>query len=94
MDEHKLISERERGALAEQILDNPLWQEAYEMLTYELVEAWRTTAVSQREEREKIYLMLTAVEDAFRQIESVFQTGKMAERQIEDKRDGRSTSIN
>lgn len=94
MDEQKRISERERGALAEQILDNPLWAEAYEILTRELIEAWRATVATQTDEREKIYLMLMAVDEAFRQIESVFNTGKMAEREIEDKRNGRTTSIN
>ena len=29
MDEHKLIRERERAHLAKQIVDNPVWQDAW-----------------------------------------------------------------
>ena len=73
--------DKERAILAQQILDNPIYQEAVSEVENRLVQAWQDTIVSQREDREKIYHMLLAMRDIKSQIEEVLTTGKLAEMQ-------------
>ena len=79
--------DKERASQAQQILDNPIYQESVTLVENRLVQAWQDTAVSQREEREKIYQMLLAMRDIKSHIEGVFKTGKLAEMQ-EEKNNG------
>ena len=44
--------DKERAILAQQILDNPIYQEAVSEVENRLVQAWQDTIVSQREDRE------------------------------------------
>ena len=73
--------DKERAILAQQILDNPIYQEAVSEVENKLVQAWQDTIVSQQEDREKIYHMLLAMRDIKSQIEEVLTTGKLAEMQ-------------
>ena len=73
--------DKERAILAQQILDNPIYQEAVSEVENRLVQAWQDTIVSQREDREKIYHMLLDMRDIKSQIEEVLTTGKLAEMQ-------------
>ena len=73
--------DKERAILAQQILDNPIYQEAVSEVENRLVQAWQDTVVSQQEDREKIYHMLLAMRDIKSQIEEVLTTGKLAEMQ-------------
>tara|TARA_R100000805_G_C3591223_1_gene93140 strand:+ start:504 stop:752 length:249 start_codon:yes stop_codon:yes gene_type:complete len=73
--------EKERAFKAQQILDNEIYQESIKIIQDQLVEAWQNTAVSQQEEREKIYQMLLATKQVISYFEKVLTTGKMAEMQ-------------
>lgn len=73
--------DRERALQAQQILDNPIYQEAITLVESRLIQAWQDTVVSQQEEREKIYQMLLAMRDIKSHIEGVLTTGKLAEMQ-------------
>jgi len=73
--------DKERAILAQQILDNPIYQEAVSEVENRLIQAWQDTIVSQQEDREKIYHMLLAMRDIKSQIEEVLTTGKLAEMQ-------------
>ena len=93
MEEHKLVAERERAHLAQQIVDNPLWDETKKMITDTLIETWQSTVPKQIEEREQIWNMLHAANTVFEQIETVIVTGSLAERQLEkENQNGRSTT--
>jgi len=83
-NETKLIAERERAALAEQVIQNPVYVEAKDMITGNLVDAWRSTHVSQDHEREKIFLMLQMAEQFFDVLDTTIRTGKFAELQLGD----------
>ena len=73
--------EKERAFKAQQILDNEIYQESIKIIQDQLVETWQNTAVSQQEEREKIYQMLLATKQVVSYFEKVLTTGKMAEMQ-------------
>jgi|TARA_R100000664_G_C2697364_1_gene99076 hypothetical protein len=73
--------DKERAFKAQQILDNEVYQESINAIQNQLIEAWQHTAVSQQEEREKIYQMLLATRQIVSHLEDVMTTGKMAEMQ-------------
>ena len=73
--------EKERAHLAQQIIDNPLWAEARETLTTRLIDGWRNSAVIQHDERERIWMLLQAAEQAFAHIESVLITGTLLQQE-------------
>tara|TARA_Y100000592_G_C5241463_1_gene208497 strand:+ start:14 stop:226 length:213 start_codon:yes stop_codon:yes gene_type:complete len=66
--------EKERAFKAQQILDNEIYQESIKIIQDQLVEAWQNTAVSQQEEREKIYQMLLATKQVISYFEKVLTT--------------------
>lgn len=82
VDEHALIRERERAHLAQQVIDNPVWQEAWagfaENLQAHMV-APGTTDEAVLEAR-RGYLVLQRIR---KQFEKAMETGKMAELQLE-----------
>lgn len=82
--EHRLIKERERAHLAQQITSNPIWQEAWSRYEDEMIRAWRQAPARDTEGREALWLSLKAAERVRGHIESVITTGKLAEKQLED----------
>lgn len=88
-DEPKRIKERERGTLARQIFDNPLWDEAYTSLADTLLTDMlrpdidgEQTLIRKRE--------LLALHSVKRYLATIMDTGKMAATQLEEARDGRT----
>ena len=89
MTESLLLKERERANLAKQVLDNPLWQEAVE----KVAKSYRSTMESETatdeaalEARRSLHLL----KQVQRQIETVMQTGKMADMELERIHRGRN----
>ena len=88
-DDHRLrLKERERGTLAQQIFSNPLWDEAYTSLINHQME----TMLSARTDAEAVLecrRQILALHSVKRALETVMQTGRLAEQQIEEaKTDG------
>ena len=91
MDEYKLVAERERAHLAQQIENNPVWQEAWEGFAKNLrghMEAPESTDEVVLAARQGL-LMMKRVRD---HIEKAMQTGKMAAFEMERSKDGRSNT--
>lgn len=68
-----------RGERAQQVLREPLLQEAFETIEKELTEQWQTSPVRDVEGREKLYLTLLCLRKVQRHLESVVETGKVAQ---------------
>lgn len=83
-DEGARYQERERGAKARQIIDSPLWVEAWTTLETRLTEAWKLSSTGAAERRELIYMQLTAAAEVRGHIETVLETGQLAEMQIDE----------
>jgi hypothetical protein len=79
-----LENERYRGDLARQIIESPLWNEAWETYEKTVIAKWRNEPSLSTEGREALWLSLRVAEKARRHIESIFQTGKMASEQLEN----------
>ncbi len=81
----KLEDEINRGQKAAQILSEPLFKEAFATLKQECYDKWLTSPVRDEEGREKLWLMLKATERAEQHLRSVMETGKLAERSLQQK---------
>lgn len=83
-DEKARRRERERAAKARQIVDSPLWLEAWTTLEAKLTDAWKSSPTGMAERRELIYMQLRAAAEVRGYIEDVLQTGQLAEMQIDE----------
>ena len=89
MDEHKLIRERKRAHLAKQLLDNPVWQEAWTRYE-ENLRGHMEDPASSDEVVLTAHKALVVLKRVKRHIESTIDTGKMAEMELERSKDGNS----
>ena len=76
------MKERERGEFARQVLENPIWVEAWDKYESGLISAWRKA--TDTETRERAHLELKTIEKVKRAIETVMKTGEMAQMQLDD----------
>ena len=83
-DEKARLLERERANKARQIIDNPLWDEAWTTLDSKLTDAWKASQSGQSERRELIYMQLRAAAEVRGHIETVLETGRLAEMQLNE----------
>ena len=84
----RLELERERGEQARQIVEHPLWAEAWAEYEKAVIAKWRNSPEIGTEAREALWLSLRIAEKARRHIESVMVTGRMAAEQLEDVANG------
>lgn len=80
-DEAKRIQERDRARLAKQILDNPVWIEAWDQVTTNLLANMEDSRLGETETYEAKRQLL-AVRVIRKQFENVVTTGRMAEVQL------------
>ena len=91
-DEVARIRERERASKARLIIDSPLWAEAWATLTTRLIEAWKASQTGQAERRELIYLQLRAADEVRGYVETVLETGQLAEMPLNEHERKRNSS--
>ena len=70
-----------RAEDARQLLDNPLFQEAFASIRKELIEHLLNTRVAEEVERDRLYITIKALDLVEQHIKSVFETGKLAEKE-------------
>lgn len=83
-DEVSRRRESERGRKAQQIIDSPLWEEAWTTLESRLMDAWKSSRTGETERRELIYMQLRAAAEVRGHIETVLETGRLAEMQLDE----------
>lgn len=79
----QLLNEISRGIKARQLMENPLLQEAFQTIRQSLHDKFEGSKDGDNQARERIWMMLKVVGEVERHIESVADTGKMAEQQRE-----------
>jgi len=77
-NEGRLREELTRGAKANDLLRNPIFQEAFEIMRSRYATAWADTNPKDSQERERLYVAVNVLEDIYDQIVNVMQTGEMA----------------
>ena len=71
-----------RGKAAEVLLRNELLAEAFEQLETTYTAGWKATAPGQTDERERLYALITALDDVRGHIEQIATTGELSRRQL------------
>lgn len=70
----------ERGRLAQEVLKNPVYTDAYEQIEKETIRLWREARSPQ--DREQLHQFLLMLEKSKRVLESTMQSGELAQHQI------------
>lgn len=71
-----------RALRAAEVLDNPLVVEALDTMRENTLREWRTSAVGETVQREKLYFMHCAVEEFEAHFRSLVKDGKLAEARV------------
>lgn len=79
----KASKEIKRGEEARQVLENPLYQDAFREYEAQIREKWEDTAVRDTEDRELLWMMLQVVKRVRADLEEVMQTGRIASIDLE-----------
>jgi len=72
-----------RADQAKQILEHPLYIEALSTVKEALIEHLLNTKVSEEIERDRLYITIKALDLVHQHIQSVLETGKLAEKEQE-----------
>tara|TARA_B100000809_G_scaffold213374_1_gene217684 strand:- start:293 stop:553 length:261 start_codon:yes stop_codon:yes gene_type:complete len=75
--------ELRRADDAKRLLDNPLFKEAFITIREELIKHLLNTRVAEELERDRLYITIKALDLVEQHIQSVFETGKLAENEQE-----------
>jgi hypothetical protein len=73
----------ERARLAGEVLDNPVYVEAYTLLETEITNAWRRS--KDKDEREELHRLLRMLEKSRTVLESAMAVGKVEAHEIRRK---------
>ena len=73
----------QRGQDAKRLVEDPLYKEAFEDTKNHLIEMLLQTKISEETERDRIYITIKALGLIDEHIQSVINTGKLAEGQQE-----------
>ena len=72
----------ERGRIAQDILDNEIFQDAMEMLEDEYKNIWAATKQDESEEREKLWMAMKLIPEFERQLRIIVERGTIKKNQI------------
>jgi hypothetical protein len=79
-----LESEIERAHRAGLLLDNEIFKESLDLIQKNIIAEWQNSKSHDKEGREDCYRQLKSLNEIKRHIESVLNTGKMAQKQKEE----------
>ena len=82
--EVKLQMETERGDQARAILENPLFNEAFETMRANLLSQFENSPAEDKEGREQAWMMLKVINQAKQKFETELDTGKMARMTLDE----------
>lgn len=68
-----------RGEQARQLLEHPLLVEAFDLIEQEYTEQWKSSPARDQDAREKLWLSLKLLHRLRGQLETVVETGKVAQ---------------
>lgn len=88
MSERNPYIDARKGQEAKDLLENPIFVEAFDVLEREYLKAWRQSKPADEEERERLWLAVGILDEIKRHLRVVVENGAMAKRDI-DKLSGR-----
>ena len=84
MGKKKRGEELRRADDAKRLLDDPLFKESFKTIREELIKHLLNTRVAEEVERDRLYITIKALDLVEQHIQSVFETGKLAEKEQEE----------
>lgn len=75
--------ELRRGELARQVIENEIYEEAWQSVRDGIIHAWESAPIRDKEGHNELKLMLKLLTDVRRNIETAMQTGRLAKLQLE-----------
>ena len=85
-DEQQWQREMNRAAKSAELFRNEIFQESFDILVNQYKTQWAATAPDDTATRERLYYMSQAVDAIRAHLQSIMETGQMAERQIKELR--------
>ena len=76
--------ELQRADEAKRLLDTPLFKESFITIREELIKHLLNTRVAEEVERDRLYITIKALDLVEQHIQSVLETGKLAEKEQEE----------
>ena len=73
------MSDEQREQKANNLLNNPLFNEAFEVLRKDLMNRWESSGSTELEARESIWLAMRLLDRLHVHLQSIVETGKMNE---------------
>lgn len=83
MDEFKLGKQQERGVRAQALLDSDILREAFDYLHVEYLKAWRNTAGTDVNGRERLFQAINILDKIKEQLMIWAKDGKIAAKDLE-----------
>jgi hypothetical protein len=74
-----------QGNLAREVLENEVFNSAFDAIEQEIIEQWKSAPVRDEEGREKLYLMLKMGQKFKLALQSTMETGKLAQAELQHK---------
>ena len=71
------MSDLQREEKAQNLLNNELFQEAFEVLRKDLMDRWSASGSTELEARESIWLAMRLLDKLYGHIQSIVETGHM-----------------
>lgn len=84
VDEVQLARDNERARKAQELLDNPLFNEAIATIEADLIKAWKATPARDTEGRERCWTAVQQVGNIKGYFEAVLNNGKLANAQLKE----------
>lgn len=75
----RLEEELQRGQMAEYLMTHPIFVESFDLIEKELMEEWKNSPSRDADGREKLWTMLKLLHRLKSNIQTVAETGKLAE---------------
>jgi hypothetical protein len=85
MDEGRLSSEMARAAQAQRLLEDRVFQDAFNAVKAKYEADWINSRLDDEKKRERCFLAMRALDDIRRAIESHVVTGKLAKAEVKAK---------
>ncbi len=81
-DQRKLEIEEQRGQLSQQVLDNPIYQEALVIMKGDLMLQFENTKFEDAEKRNEVWRQMQTLSRFEMSMEKIMKTGKIAKHNL------------
>lgn len=85
-DDRNLMREIDRARLAKEVVENPMFAEAFDRLSAQMRDEWEASPARDTEGRERLWLAVNLLGKVRSHLLETMQTGQMARMQLEEKR--------